>query len=49
MTSARPYSPSLPPEAALEELDRCSGTQFDPAVVAAFAVAWRDHALAAAA
>ena len=37
------------PEAALEELQRPAATQFDPDVVAAFAVAWRDHVLAAAA
>ena len=49
MTSPRPYSRGRSPEAALEELQRCAGTQFDPEVVAAFAVAWRDHALAAAA
>jgi two-component system cell cycle response regulator len=49
MTSARPYSPARSPEAALEELERCAGTQFDPGVVAPFAVAWRDRALAAAA
>ena len=49
MTSARPYSPPRSPEAAMEELERCAGTQFDPAVVAAFAIAWSDRALAAAA
>jgi two-component system, cell cycle response regulator len=49
MTSPRPYSPALTPEAALEELERCAGTQFDPAVVAAFAIAWGDRTLAAAA
>jgi len=36
MTSNRPYSEPLPPEAALAELRRCSGTQFDPQVVTAF-------------
>ena len=49
MTSPRPYSAALSPEDALEELGRCAGTQFDPAVVAAFAIAWRDRTLAAAA
>ena len=49
MTSPRPYSPARTPEEALEELERCAGTQFDPAVVEAFAVAWRDRTLAAAA
>jgi two-component system, cell cycle response regulator len=49
MTSPRPYSLPRTPAAALEELRRCAGTQFDPAVVEAFEVAWRDRSLAAAA
>jgi two-component system cell cycle response regulator len=36
MTSTRPYRPALSDEEALTELRRCAGTQFDPAVVAAF-------------
>jgi len=36
MTSDRPYQRALPEVAALEELRRCAGTQFDPAVVEAF-------------
>lgn len=36
MTTRRPYSDKLTPEQALEEIQRCSGTQFDPAVVEAF-------------
>jgi len=36
MTSPRPYQPMLDRDAALGELRRCAGTQFDPAVVAAF-------------
>jgi HD-GYP domain-containing protein (c-di-GMP phosphodiesterase class II) len=35
MTSDRPYSRGKPVPEALAELRRCSGTQFDPAVVAA--------------
>ena len=35
MTTNRPYRAALSGEAALEELRRCSGTQFDPEVVAA--------------
>jgi two-component system, cell cycle response regulator len=37
MTSARPYRESLPAEAAISELRRCAGTQFDPRVVDSFA------------
>jgi two-component system, cell cycle response regulator len=37
MTSQRPYADALTIEAALAELQRHSGTQFDPVVVAAFA------------
>jgi HD-GYP domain-containing protein (c-di-GMP phosphodiesterase class II) len=33
MTTHRPYGRMMDPEAALEEIARCSGTQFDPLVV----------------
>jgi putative nucleotidyltransferase with HDIG domain len=36
MTSDRPYRAARPPEQALAEILRCSGNQFDPAVVKAF-------------
>ena len=36
MTSDRPYRDALPREVAIEELRRCSGTQFDVRVVQAF-------------
>jgi two-component system, cell cycle response regulator len=36
MTSERPYRESLMPAEAIQELERCSGTQFDPAVVEIF-------------
>jgi PAS domain S-box-containing protein len=36
MTHARPYKGALPVEYAIAEIERCSGTQFDPRVVAAF-------------
>ena len=36
MTSDRPYRTSLPAGQAIEEIKRCSGTQFDPGVVKAF-------------
>jgi HD-GYP domain-containing protein (c-di-GMP phosphodiesterase class II) len=41
MTSDRPYRPALSPFAAIAELERCAGRQFDPEVVAVFAEAWR--------
>jgi HD-GYP domain-containing protein (c-di-GMP phosphodiesterase class II) len=37
MTSDRAYSRAMPPQEALAELERCAGTQFDPAVVKALA------------
>jgi len=36
MTHARPYKRALPVEHAVAEIERCSGTQFDPRVVEAF-------------
>jgi two-component system cell cycle response regulator len=36
MTSTRPYRQAVDDEAALAELRRCAGTQFDPEVVAVF-------------
>jgi two-component system cell cycle response regulator len=39
MVSDRTYRAGMPPAAALAELRRCAGTQFDPAVVDAFAAA----------
>jgi HD-GYP domain-containing protein (c-di-GMP phosphodiesterase class II) len=51
MTNDRPYRRAMSPAAALAELRRNSGTQFDPAVVNAFAVvlAGRDVPLESAA
>ncbi len=40
MTSDRPYRKAMPEQAALEELRRNAGVQFDPDVVAAFCEAW---------
>jgi diguanylate cyclase (GGDEF)-like protein len=42
MTTQRSHRPGLTAEQALQELERCSGTQFDPAVVAAFVGAFTD-------
>ncbi len=39
MTSVRPYKLSRSHEDALRELHRCSGTQFNPAIVEAFLIA----------
>jgi HD-GYP domain-containing protein (c-di-GMP phosphodiesterase class II) len=43
MTRDRPYGRAIPPRDALAELRRCTGTQFDPTVVEAFLVAWRER------
>jgi HD-GYP domain-containing protein (c-di-GMP phosphodiesterase class II) len=42
MTSVRPYRDALPVERAIEEVDRCAGTQFDPRIVETFVSAWKD-------
>jgi diguanylate cyclase (GGDEF)-like protein/PAS domain S-box-containing protein len=39
MTAGRPYRKAMTASAALSELQRCAGEQFDPAVVKAFAAA----------
>jgi HD-GYP domain-containing protein (c-di-GMP phosphodiesterase class II) len=49
MTSDRPYRAALPAEHAIEEVDRCAGTQFDPDVAIAFLEAWESGAFAAVA
>jgi HD-GYP domain-containing protein (c-di-GMP phosphodiesterase class II) len=40
MVADRPYRAGMHASEALLELERCSGSQFDPSVVAAFADAW---------
>ena len=47
MTTDRPYRKARSLSAALAELDRCSGTQFDPTVVEAIKRAVADDALSA--
>jgi HD-GYP domain-containing protein (c-di-GMP phosphodiesterase class II) len=44
MTSDRPYRKALPAKAAIEEVGRCSGSQFDPDVAVAFIAAWESGA-----
>ena len=46
MTTDRSYRRALTEVAAVAELERCAGTQFDPEIVAVFAEAWRDGCLA---
>jgi two-component system, cell cycle response regulator len=40
MVADRPYRTGMDAADALTELERCSGSQFDPAVVDAFVAAW---------
>jgi HD-GYP domain-containing protein (c-di-GMP phosphodiesterase class II) len=42
MTSDRPYRRALPVEAAIDEVDRCAGGQFDPVVARVFVGAWME-------
>jgi HD-GYP domain-containing protein (c-di-GMP phosphodiesterase class II) len=44
MTSDRPYRAALAEDRALEEVDRCAGSQFDPDVALAFLEAWESGA-----
>ncbi len=45
MTSSRPYRKGMDPEAAIGEIKRCSGTQFDPKIAEVFLEAWDAGAL----
>jgi HD-GYP domain-containing protein (c-di-GMP phosphodiesterase class II) len=49
MTSMRPYRRALPIAAAVQEVERCAGSQFDPRVAHAFLEAWSAGALEATA
>ncbi|MGZ8687047.1 MAG: HD-GYP domain-containing protein, partial [Gaiellaceae bacterium] len=40
MTSARPYRDALQADAAIAEVERCAGSQFDPEIAAAFVDAY---------
>ncbi|MGB2953867.1 MAG: HD-GYP domain-containing protein [Gaiellaceae bacterium] len=48
MTSARSYRAPLTVAQALAEIDRCSGTQFDPGIAGLFLELWENGAVAAA-
>jgi HD-GYP domain-containing protein (c-di-GMP phosphodiesterase class II) len=48
MTSHRPYRKALTLDSALEEVDRCAGSQFDPEIADAFLDAWRAGEIAPA-
>ena len=45
MTSDRPYRRTMSPQAAIVELERGAGTQFDPKVVVALMRAWQSNDL----
>lgn len=45
MTTPRPYASPLAPGQALEELERCAGSQFDPKLVASFTTLVRSGGL----
>ena len=45
MTSDRSYRPRFTLEKALDEIRRCSGTQFDPAIAEAFLNVFETHDL----
>lgn len=42
MISERPYKKALSPAQAIEELKRCAGTQFDPAIVQVMISCWKE-------
>jgi diguanylate cyclase (GGDEF)-like protein len=46
MTTQRAHRPALTAQQAIAELQRCAGTQFDPAVVAAFVGVFSDDTVA---
>ena len=47
MTTNRPYRAARRADDALHELERCSGTQFDPELARAFLEVWGSSARAA--
>ena len=47
MVQERPYQAGLSVSEAVDEIERCAGAHFDPAVVAAFAAEIRSEAVPA--
>jgi putative nucleotidyltransferase with HDIG domain len=45
MATDRSYRRAIADELAIEELERCAGSQFDPEVVSVLAAAWQDGSL----
>jgi HD-GYP domain-containing protein (c-di-GMP phosphodiesterase class II) len=45
IVSDRPYRRSATPDAAVEELQRYAGTQFDPAIVQILVAVWQDGSI----
>lgn len=48
MTSPRPYRRALTTERALQEIEACAGTQFDPQLAQLFCETWSQQPVAAA-
>ena len=48
MTTARPYRHALTTDRALQEIEACAGTQFDPQIAGLFCEIWSSQAVAAA-
>ena len=48
MTSLRPYRRTLDVPEALDEIDRCAGSQFDPEIASLFLGLWKTEPRAAA-
>ena len=48
MTSARPYRHALTSRRALQEIESCAGTQFDPQIAELFCEIWSTQTIAAA-
>jgi HD-GYP domain-containing protein (c-di-GMP phosphodiesterase class II) len=49
MTSSRPYRHALTTGRALQEIDACAGSQFDPQIAQLFCETWASQPIAATA